>query len=42
VPRAQKWDYRREAYRNLAERLGGIALNSYEQVFAGETSAAST
>jgi uncharacterized protein DUF6817 len=42
VPRAQKWDYRREAYRNLAERLGGVALRSYDQVFAGEASAAST
>ena len=42
VGRSQKWDYRRAAYRNLAERLGGIALRSYEQVLAGETSAAST
>jgi hypothetical protein len=42
APRSQKWDYRREAYRNLADRLGGIALNSYEQVFAGESAAAST
>ena len=42
VGRSQKWDYRRPAYRNLAERLGGVALRSYDQVFAGETSAAST
>jgi hypothetical protein len=41
VPRSQKWDYRREAYRNLAERLGGIAQRSYEQVFAGESAATS-
>jgi hypothetical protein len=36
VPRAQKWDYRRPAYRRLAERLGGVALQSYDQVFAQE------
>jgi hypothetical protein len=42
VPRSQKWDYRRAGYRNAAERLGGIALSSHEQVFAGEISAAST
>jgi hypothetical protein len=42
VPRSQKWDYRREGYRNLAERLGGIARRSYEAVFAGESAAAST
>ncbi len=42
VPRSQKWDYRREAYRNLADRLGGVALHSYEKVFAGESAAAST
>ena len=42
VGRSQKWDYRRAGYRNLAERLGGIALSSYEQVLAGESAAAST
>jgi hypothetical protein len=41
VPRSQKWDYRRAAYRDLAERLGGIAQSSYEQVFAGEAAATS-
>ncbi|MCI0359465.1 MAG: hypothetical protein L0211_13395 [Planctomycetaceae bacterium] len=30
------WDYRRQAYRQMAERLGGGALAAYEQVFAGE------
>jgi hypothetical protein len=25
VPRSLQWDYRRQAYRDLAERLGGIA-----------------
>jgi len=34
VERSANWDYRREAYRSLAERLGGIALKSYDQVFA--------
>lgn len=33
VGRAQKWDYRRSAYRRMAQRLGGIALRSYERVF---------
>jgi len=33
VERSKKWDYRREAYRALAERLGGIAMASYQRVF---------
>ena len=36
VERSQHWDYRREGYRALAERLGGIALESYDRVFARE------
>jgi hypothetical protein len=36
VEREQKWDYRRQAYRQMAERLGGVALASYERVFALE------
>jgi hypothetical protein len=39
VPRSQKWDYRRGAYRRMAERLGGTALEAYERVFAEETAA---
>jgi hypothetical protein len=39
VPRSQKWDYRRPAYRRMAERLGGPALAAYEQVFAQEPAA---
>jgi hypothetical protein len=39
VPRSRWWDYRRPAYRRLAERLGGVARQSYEQVFAQEGSA---
>jgi hypothetical protein len=34
VPRSQQWDYRREAYQNLAEQLGGIAKESFERVYA--------
>jgi hypothetical protein len=36
VPRAKEWNYRREAYRNMAVRLGGTALECYDKVFAGE------
>ena len=39
VPRSKAWDYRREAYRNLAERLGGVAKESYDRVFALESPA---
>lgn len=28
------WDYRRQAYRQMAERLGGAALATYDRVFA--------
>jgi hypothetical protein len=42
VPRSQQWDYRRAAYRQMAERLGGVALASYERVFQMETAGAST
>jgi hypothetical protein len=38
VPRSRKWDYRREAYRRMANRLGGPALESYDRVFAAESS----
>jgi hypothetical protein len=34
VPRSQQWDYRRSAYRNMAERLGGAAVQEYVRVFA--------
>ncbi len=36
VPRSRKWDYRREAYRRLAEHLGGVARKAYDRVFAME------
>jgi hypothetical protein len=40
VPRSQQWDYRREAYRNMAARLGGVARESFERVFAEAPAAA--
>jgi hypothetical protein len=37
VPRSRYgWGYRRAAYRRMAERLGGSALEAYDQVFANE------
>lgn len=36
VPRAQLWETRRTAYRQMAERLGGVALAAYDRVFALE------
>jgi len=36
VARADVWNYRREAYRKMAERLGGVALEAYDRVFAKE------
>ena len=36
VERANDWDYRRAAYRQMAERLGGVALTNYDRVFALE------
>jgi hypothetical protein len=41
APRSQMWDYRREAYRGIARRLGGPALEAYDRVFATETAAGS-
>ncbi len=34
VPRVKEWGFRREAYRAMATRLGGQALDLYDQVFA--------
>jgi hypothetical protein len=36
VPRSKEWGYRRAAYRTMASRLGGAALQAYEGVFAAE------
>lgn len=38
VPRTRQWDYRRPAYRRMAERLGGPALEAYDRVFSQEAS----
>ena len=37
VSRSQQWDYRRSEYAVMAKRLGGTALKTYREVFAGET-----
>ena len=34
VARSDKWDYRRDAYCNMAKRLGGIALVTWQKVYA--------
>jgi hypothetical protein len=39
VPRSQKWDYRRAGYRRLAQRLGGIAGDDYDRIFASAPAA---
>jgi hypothetical protein len=36
VPRSQEWDYRRPAYRRMAERLGQGAVESYDRIYAQE------
>ena len=35
-PRSPEWDYRRAAYRKMAERLGLEAVEDYERIFARE------
>jgi hypothetical protein len=39
VPRSQEWNYRRAAYRTMAERLGRSANEDFERVFAQERAA---
>ena len=36
VPRTKQWDFRRIAYRRMAERLGGVAKEAYDDVFLQE------
>lgn len=36
VPRTREWGYRREAYRLIAERLGGAAREAYQRVYPPE------
>jgi transposase-like protein len=40
IPRSKEWDFRREAFRRMAERLGPHAIAEYERVFAMETAPA--
>jgi hypothetical protein len=42
VPRSREWDYRRAAYQRMAQRLGGLAQEQYDQIFAQERTASST
>ncbi|MGH7199993.1 MAG: DUF6817 domain-containing protein [Planctomycetaceae bacterium] len=39
VPRSGRWDYRRDAVRRMAQRLGGVAQESYDRVYALEPAA---
>jgi hypothetical protein len=34
VPRSQEWDYRQEAYRRMAARLGRSSQENFEQIYA--------
>ncbi len=34
IERLQKWDYRRAAFDQMARRLGGVAWENYERIFA--------
>jgi cytosine/adenosine deaminase-related metal-dependent hydrolase len=36
VERSQQWSYRTNEYQAIAERLGGIVLQAYHQVFGEE------
>ena len=40
VPRSHEWDYRRAAYRKMAERLGKTAEENFKQVYSQETTPA--
>jgi len=42
VGRSEQWDYRTDAWRLMAERLGGVALESYRRVFAAAPAACAT
>jgi len=34
VPRSNRWDYRRDAFRRMAQRLGGVAQEAYDRTYA--------
>lgn len=42
VERSDMWDFQRSQFRNLANRLGGIAQESYDTVFSREPKATSS
>jgi hypothetical protein len=42
VGRSEQWDYRTEAWRQMAERLGGVALENYKRVFSAAPTALAT
>ena len=37
VPRSPTWDYRPAAFQRMAERLGGVAFDSYRKVYGKQT-----
>ncbi len=37
VPRSRTWDYRPAAFQRMAERLGGVAFDSYRKVYGKQT-----
>jgi hypothetical protein len=39
VPRIREWDYRRPAYKRMAQWIGSKAMQTYERVFAEEQTA---
>jgi hypothetical protein len=42
VARSQRWTYRREAYAAMARRLGGIAQESFDRVYANAPATAAS
>ena len=40
VARWGEWDYRRDSFQHMARRLGGVALKSYQRVYADAPPAA--
>ena len=38
-PRSQTWDYRPAAFQRMAERLGGVAFDSYRKVYGKQAAA---
>ena len=42
LPRLKKWDLNRHRYRFIAEQLGGVAMESFDRVYADEPIAPAT